>query len=957
LKKHPLYSTISQGNREKVIQVLFFLRFRTQLQKTREENLITLESGLVKAFEAANGGVHIKERYIAASFNEKSIGIWPNIICVLETGHDLLRKNCPVSVGAYAFVICKNVPVFEIEDVCRTLASLHGESGIWCDVEMKNALSSYCTFENKDFAVRAGSTGSYVQIKHIEAVSRNVRRFAGAFPLSDKIVHTIKQEFGKNIVFSGPDFIGKREGIYRFCALTGNTPPLILRFRHDAANKSFDTARDGGANIGAFADMISPKIHAFLIAGNGEGAGDQKQLELLDTLKKIIFRERLRNEYSPALAGTIRRFLRLLVDMYVTKAKAREVRPVIVVENVHNADPLAVDMFLDIYNGVKFDITAYGTCTEKKDKRTFLHKWEAVFSRTILLDHHTDIPLIDTREMSVDLWGLSYTFNVLRNFFPGYLFPRLFEEAGGGNPSMLIRVFAQLARIGVIDCVDDPLPRIPNFTIRAEWFLGDRKDAIYDFIKTCLLQAVSRGRLSACFDLIETLAGLHTVISDTLLWNALCSDVLNGTTARIHRSITANRFDTIVGKERGPAARYLFLTFNALIHGDKNNIQTVFSAVAPDTASALYEVQILINRACYYAAVGEGTRAFETLKKVLRIHHEQHKTSPAKVFRLIALVKLHGGKWGEVAEYITIAVEHAEKQGTIDELAVSSYYAANIYYLLGDLPKAERLAHNAEHNAVIAGCNNWTDRARFLRGKLRFEFGFYQDALHLFEKTFENLSEPITDAMKNTMSAWIFRAKFFSNLTAAKPDRLPLSNSADPSNLDLLLFKAEASYISGSYETALEFSETIAKAIPAESFLWTERPDWSSGFAQGELLNMSKRDFWGRKASIFHSLALSAVSKTASDKNQAIKDIDWLTPSELPPGMDTYDSFYFYALYRVLRKSGAPLIDINTVVGTAIRRLQQRGLKIDDTESRRGFLNRPYWNNALVHAAKEYMLI
>jgi tetratricopeptide (TPR) repeat protein len=903
-----------------------------------------VESGLVKAFEAANGTVHIKDRCITASFDERSLGIWLNIISVLETGRDLLEKNCPVPIGAYAFVICRDVPAFEMENVCRTLASQHGGSGIWCDLGMEKALGSYCVFNDK-LVVRAGST-NYVQIKRIEAISRNVRRSAGAFPLSDKIVRLIKQEAGKNLVFSGPDFIGKREGVYRFCSLENTAPPLLLRFH-----------RNGGA-IAAFADAINPKLHTFLTACND--ADDwRKRLEHLDALKKLIFRERLRSECSPALAGTIKCFFRLLVDMYVAKAKKKKARPVITLENLHNADMLVRDIFLDVYGEVKFDVTVYGTCTEKKEKSVFLNRWDAVFSKNIVLDYNTDAPLINFHEMSGDLWELSYTFNLLRNFFPGYQFLRLFEE-NGKNPSVLVRTFAQLARIGVIDSIDDPIPRIPNFTILAERFLGDRKPVIYDFVKTCLLQAVSHGKISACFNLVEALADLRIDISDTLLWSALCSDIFNGTTARIHFSIIQNRFNAIVGKERGPAARLLFLTLNALIHGDKKAVQKEFAADAPDTDSALFQMEIRINRACYYVGSRQQAQAFAILKKVLRINHDQRKTSPAKVFRLIALGKLQAGMLSEAVEYISIAVEHAEKQSAINELAICSYYAANIRYLAGDLPKAERLVRDAEHNAILAGYGNWTDRARFLRGRLRFEFGFYQDALHVFEKTLESFSEPVTDTMKNTINAWIFRAKFFSTFTAARSDASTLPDAAscvDPSNLELLFFKTEASYLTGAYKKTLELSETIAKSIPSEDFLWTERPDWNSGFAQAELLSMSEKDFWGRKASAFHSLALSKFSENPDDKKQAVKDMSWLAPGETPSGADTCDFFYFYALYCVLREAGASLIDINTVVGAAFRRLQQRSLKIDDPEARRGFLNRPYWNNALVHTAKEYMLV
>ncbi|MDR2782359.1 MAG: hypothetical protein LBB48_00695, partial [Treponema sp.] len=89
---------------KEVIRILFFLRFRTQLQRTRQDRLTNMESGLVKAFEAANGTVLIKDRCITASFDERSLGIWLTIISVLETGRDLLKKHCPLPAGTYAFV-------------------------------------------------------------------------------------------------------------------------------------------------------------------------------------------------------------------------------------------------------------------------------------------------------------------------------------------------------------------------------------------------------------------------------------------------------------------------------------------------------------------------------------------------------------------------------------------------------------------------------------------------------------------------------------------------------------------------------------------------------------------------------------------------------------------------------------------------------------------------------------
>jgi hypothetical protein len=73
--------------------------------------------------------------------------------------------------------------------------------------------------------------------------------------------------------------------------------------------------------------------------------------------------------------------------------------------------------------------------------------------------------------------------------------------------------------------------------------------------------------------------------------------------------------------------------------------------------------------------------------------------------------------------------------------------------------------------------------------------------------------------------------------------------------------------------------------------------------------------------------------------------------------MDPWDSFYFYAWYRVLEQTGAGQVDMNTAISIAFKRLQRRASRIDDIETRRQYLTRPRWNGALSAAAREFKLI
>jgi tetratricopeptide (TPR) repeat protein len=914
-----------------VIQLLFFLRFRTQLRQARPETLSALETALFKAFEDAGAIAINKERVIAAAFDESSLGVWLNVVTVLETALELIEKARDFPSGSFMLVIGKDVFASGKESLCRDLASVHGGSGLWCASTLQGALRSYCSFEDKTAA-----SGVYIQIKHIETISRSIKRPAAAFPLSEKIVQMLKQKAGQNVALSGPRFIGKREGLYRFCTLLGNLPPLTLRFRN----------LENTAQIGAFADLLNPKIHALFNTGIA-----RKQLEKIDALRATVFRERLRSEYSAALVQNSRRFFQVVLETYCDEMRLRNATPVLVLENIQNVDDTALRIFMDVWNALPSSsaLRVYGTYAAENDDA--LKNWSAVFHHVIILPPEP-VPLLfaSPADIAPDLWELAYTFSLLVRYFPGTMVPRLFEETGR-NHTMLLRVFAMLTRFGIIDSIDDPVPHIRGFTAIAEKMIGERKALVHTVVRERLLASVACGNLSACFNLLEYVRDLGGEISDELAWIAIRADVLDDTTGRINKAIAEKRFGALVGEHRNAALRSMFATLDALVRGNEKALRVAFVTGAPPGVSpepVLYQTQHLMNRACYQLGVKSGAEALDTVRKIIRLNQEQEHSCPAQAYRLLAIINLLRQKIVDAGDYAAIAVDYAEKQGASHELGIATYYEANIQYLTGNLSKAERLAAAAERNAAAAGRYDWADRCRFLRGRLRFEFGFYQDALHLFEKTLENLTAPVSETMKSALSAWIFRTKAFS------PGHTAVSGSATP---DALLFEAEAAYFRGDYKKALTLTETIQGAPPTDGFLYTDRPDWRSGFAQCELLLIPERDFWTRIASAYHSLALSRLSPTAATRQQAVSELSWVSSNELAPDTDPNDAFYFYALYRVLRESGAERLDTNTVIGMAFKRLQQRSIKIDEPEARRTFLNRPYWNNILTLAAKEHKLV
>jgi tetratricopeptide (TPR) repeat protein len=890
------------------------------MQLKKVETDISVESLLLKIFEAAGANPINKERVIAADFDENRLGVWLSIMYSLEKGLELVKK-AKLRTGQYVFVVGKNVSVYNEEKLCRILASAHGLTGVWLLRALKKDLSFYCQLETREFSQQIVFNEEYSQIKHIERISSVIKRPAAMYPLSDRIFQAIKQEPDKTILAGQPS-TGKREALFRFCSALSPFPPLVLRLRK-------------GSNIGAFADILNPAVRSFI------NNADKARLEEMDFLQASIFRERLRSEYSLNMIRMIGRFLSMVLATYVTEIRLRNAFPILVVENIQNADAAALRIFMEAWTTLpaKGYFRIYGTYMG--NVQSGLKPWEEVFHRVIEIPARSTPETFNEENIPNELWEIAYLIEVLLTFFPGYMLPRFLGEA------ISDRVFNMLTRMGLIDFVDDPALRLPNFTAKAERIIGERKERVFDFAADRLFQAMSSEQIAICFDFVEYLHWLNKNIPDLVVWNAIRADILNGTYKKIETAVSEGSLDRIVGPRRVDILCYLFHTFSALTSDDVAAVEQAFAEDAPEPFSDVYYIQLLLNKACFALGKRREREAFETLKKILNMGKKRGENCPARTYRLISIANIQSRKLAEAADYANIAASFVETSGETDELGVSLFYAANIQYLFGNISKAERLAASSERSAISAGCYQWAQRSRFLLGKIRFEFGDYEKAAKIFdslEKTVE------TNEAKNIVSAWLFRSKFFTSGTSEQ--RISYTNSS----FDALLFDAESSYIRGRYKETLTLTEKLLKRLPKDGYLWTERPDWASGFSQCEFLLVPEQDFWKQMALIYHSLSLCALADGAKMRKQAIADLDWLSPNILPDIFPN-DSFYFYALYRVLRESGEDPIYVNTVVGIAFKRLQQRGIKIDAPEARRTFFDRPYWNNVLTTAAREYKLI
>jgi hypothetical protein len=364
----------------------------------------------------------------------------------------------------------------------------------------------------------------------------------------------------------------------------------------------------------------------------------------------------------------------------------------------------------------------------------------------------------------------------------------------------------------------------------------------------------------------------------------------------------------------------------------------------------LFETQILVNRSLYHLGLRENDLAMESAKKTALLCQKSSGPCLAKSYRLMALASLSYKRIGETIDYLGFALEYAAASGEPQEMGMAAYYAASVQLLYGNLSLSKKLAERAQRHFLEAGSPDWADRSRFLEGRLVFESGYYQQAAELFEDIQKNPYGDSNSEKNNLLETWAKRAKLY----AQKPHSNQAQSPSVP-NRDALLLALESQYMTGE-NTEIAEKPPLPDMLPIEDdFIYTEQPDWRSGFAQCELLFFTWENFWKRMLGAWHSLIQSRLSPKNSE--EAIITMQQVLRDRQFPEIDPHDIFYYYACYQVYEHVGANRVDISTAASLAFKRLQSRACRIDDIETYRHYLKQQHWNKVLGQAAIKFMLV
>jgi len=919
-----------------MIYAFFFLKFRSQLRRTRPDIIRQFDESFNKAIVDAGGKITGDRFIISAVFNEEKIGFWLDIYILIET----LKKNTDNSneYFGYSLVISGKMPNYT-EMLCRFLANYNG---VFINKSEAIKFVPYATFEKpsewlKDAGRRKYDCENFYKIKDLKTFKDIAKDDT---KLQSEVTGIFKKNKNKNILIVSSAYFKIKSYFNDFYSdLYGDFPVLSIRFR--------------SIGIGALVDSWSVDIRS--AAGEYALTRNAGGLEEINKLWKFLFRERIRDEVSEYVIKCTKRFLILVFNYYYSTAKRKICPPVLVLENINTAGKIISNIIIEALdefnrkNEKNMIVLGIGEDDILSDR---MLQWESVFKNVIKIEDKNQRKLLFPR-LSNELWEIVYAVSLFGRYFSAEFFQQLFEE-DNTNPVMITRAFSILNNLGIIDSLREP--RIVNrfYEEHSGNMINERTEKIKELVCDRLLFWAKKQSLNPCFRLLTIVANLDNAkkIDDVLLLKCFSSDVINDTIYGIETSIKNGQFEEITS-ERKEAIRYIYDTLWALNSGNAEDIEKIFHETSSESllkdcdSFPVLKAQILVNLGAWYLGKHDIKEAALKTKEAIITGQGNNAFCLPQSYRIFALVCLLKKQPLETIEYLDFALLNADKAGNYHELAISTYYAAAAKFLYGDVFNAAKLIQKSIERALNCGRCEWADRSRFLEGRFEFDLGHYQKALEIFRMLQNEPYGSKTEEKIALLSAWIYRCNIYlRNRGTVKP-----ANSC----YDTDLFEIEDAYLSGDYKRTLDLANSLDNPFSNDNYLFTEKADWSSGFAQCEHLYFTNGEIQDRMINLFRSLALCSISPDGIEEAKSL--IQKILRDEKLCEIDPSDAFYFFGKYLVLVKAGAEMVDMSTAVSMAFKRLQRRAGRIEDIETCRQYLNNPYWNRELSKAAKEFKLI
>ncbi len=514
-----------------------------------------------------------------------------------------------------------------------------------------------------------------------------------------------------------------------------------------------------------------------------------------------------------------------------------------------------------------------------------------------------------------------------------------------------------LVSAGLLSKGDYLRPLHPELRDRFEVHLGDRAREIKLRVADHVVRAASNGSIShsgAIIDLVVS-AGLdddlprqyHDLVTERLSRRDLAGGhrvLYDAVPPRGFQPTTRACMQTVVHASR---LRLALLEENAQA-AERIHLKSEREESECDFA----EADLALQRSRFAATRGPVNETVALIKRSIVLYQQlDDQAGLARANLDFGLVKLANEDVLGAGEYFLLASKAAASSGDLFEQLRARHLTIVNSFVFGNLSRAMASSDELSDAAGDAGMRELQLFCDLTRGRALFELGRYEEAVDAFSRGRGWTRLYGFDAAERVMDRWIARSLIYDGryrrgLTILR-DQDETSESA--------FFLAEAHLRNGNHADSLQMLER-GLGLDSDPAVPVERIGWYSGFSalEDRAIGLSR----GVRVLRHQMLALRGYVLAESGRvADGVEEMHRLTRELRTSEIDPYNRIYFYLYSLILPESGEMnLEDGSTVLGKAVRYIQQRTSRMDEYAHKTDYLRRNYWNTRLMAHAQTHNL-
>ncbi|TVR67791.1 MAG: hypothetical protein EA427_12600 [Spirochaetaceae bacterium] len=369
-----------------------------------------------------------------------------------------------------------------------------------------------------------------------------------------------------------------------------------------------------------------------------------------------------------------------------------------------------------------------------------------------------------------------------------------------------------------------------------------------------------------------------------------------------------------------------------------------------------YADDYLLSLAEYHLSRRDYSQALDCCKKAILLGQDLSGDENGIESRgagqlLMARIALSQRRLRDAMQYLGFAREDAAEDPAT--LLTARMLEAIGLFLHGNLTRAESDLQQLLEPLLETGFTEALLFTWFLQARIQFELGRYDQARTRLALLLRYARESDKGEPTRVALSWVARSLLQTDPENQAAREMLTGGEVRPESL---LFLGEAMCRAGEFANALSVL-TEACTLEARE---ERRPRlglcWENGFASVEDLIIAYRTGTSELLRIATAYRGWALAETGS-MDEAVALFFDLTRGNGGIGDDPYTGLYNYLYASILPRERSPdRDDSRTVLGKAVKLIQERTSRIDDHRDKRRYLTSNVWNERIMAAARSHNL-